>query len=253
MRLQALLLVCACGTQVFGSDLPRPSINRVSPLGGQRGTSVHLELTGEFLSNARTVEFDCEDIVWTRTNHASSSRLAGTLAVAADASLGPHMLRVLTDEGYSPSILFNVGQFPDVSESEPNNVLGQAQPLPAAPVEIQGVLEGAADIDIFALDTRPGQRWTFELRSIEHGSAVEAKMFLLDERPSRPVQRRSRRLSRNAVHRSRLPAGRQALCQARPISRSAGLRVRQEFDLHPPCHCSTDRRIHLALGSTART
>ncbi len=175
-----LLALCTFAFQVAASELPSPSIARVFPLGGEQGTSVAIEISGEYLSNAADVEFDCEDLTWTRTVEARSGRLSGTVAIAPDASLGPHLLRVRTTEGYSPSALFNVGQFGDEVEVEPNDRLSGAQELSAFPVEVQGALEGAVDVDTYAINVREGERRAFEMRSIEYGSAVEAKMFLLD-------------------------------------------------------------------------
>ena len=88
--------------------------------------------------------------------------------------------------------MFNVGQFPSVRESEPNDKHEQAQRIEKLPVEIQGRLDGAADIDQYAMQVRAGERWVFDLRSIEQGSAVEARMYLLDASGKRArFQRRS--------------------------------------------------------------
>ena len=187
MRRLRLLLICVFGLSAVGGDLPRPTVSRVSPLSGQRGTTIDLEILGEYLSNVRAVEFDCRDVAWTQTSSASSGKLKGELTIAADASLGPHLLRVLTAEGYSASAMFNVGQFPDLRETEPNDRQGQAQAIPHLPMGVHGVLDGAADIDFYAINVQAGQRWSVDLRSIEYGSAVEAKMFLLD-REGRPVR-----------------------------------------------------------------
>ncbi len=177
-RLRLLILLLGLGA--FAADLPSPTISRVFPLGGQWGTTVDLQILGEYLSNAETVEFDSRDLVWTQTTHASSGKLEGTVDIAPGAALGSHLLRVRTSDGYSTSALFNVGQFPNLVESEPNDVLGQAQEVRGGPSEVQGVLEGAADIDVYSIQARAGERLVIDLRSIEYGSAVEAKMFLLD-------------------------------------------------------------------------
>ena len=162
------------------AGVPSPKITRIYPLGGQRGTSVAVEILGQFLANARQVEFDCRDLTWIQTTHASSPKLTGTLSISPQAPLGPHILRVATLEGYSTSAIFNVGQFPSRLETEPNDRTDQAQTIESLPIEIQGRMDGAADIDQYSLRVRAGERWTFDLRSIEHGSALEAKMFLFD-------------------------------------------------------------------------
>jgi len=161
-------------------EVPLPKIVRIYPLGAQRGTSVAVEILGEFLSNTQSVEFDCQDLVWTRTLTTGSGKISGNVAISSDAALGPHLLRVLTLDGPSTSALFNVGQFPSMSETELNDLPERAQFLPTFPVEVQGRLDGAVDIDIYAFHARAGERWNFDFRSIEYGSSVEAKMTLLD-------------------------------------------------------------------------
>ena len=162
-----------------------PKIVGVYPLGGQRGTSVTLEIFGEFLSNAQSIEFDCQDLAWTKTLSTSSGKMSAVISILPEAALGSHLLRVLTLDGPSTSALFNVGQFPSVLEIESNDRLQQAQSIPALPAEIQGRLDGAADIDTYSFQVRAGERWTFDFRSIEYGSSVEAKMILLDARANR--------------------------------------------------------------------
>ena len=70
-RLLNLAWLCAC-VLAAAEPAPDPKIVRVYPLGGRQGTSVTLEILGEHLSNATTVEFDCRDLVWTETTLASS-------------------------------------------------------------------------------------------------------------------------------------------------------------------------------------
>jgi len=186
-----LLLLLVLSGSVGGADR-RLEIARLYPLGGQRGTSLLLEILSQKtvrystraaggLSNPIRVEFDCQDLVWKQTLEASRGKLLGTVEIAPDAALGPHLLRVLTREGYSTSVLFNVGQFSDLLEAEPNDTWKQAQPATDLPRTVQGRLDGAADIDVFAIQVEAGQRWTFDFRSIEFGSGVESKMSLLDQ------------------------------------------------------------------------
>lgn len=165
-------------------DDASPQISGVSPLGAQRGTTGTVELKGNYLSNVQRVDFDCDDLAWVETVHSSAGKLSGKVSVAADALLGPHMLRVWTLDGYSTAAMFNVGQFNDVAEAEPNDAIKQAH-LVAGPVEIQGLLEPSHDIDVFAMEVGAGERWSFDLRSIEYGSLLECKMSLLDSKGRR--------------------------------------------------------------------
>src|SRR5439155_15756347 len=82
-------------------------------------------------------------------------------------------------DGPSTSAIFNVGQFRSIIESEPNDQFDKAQRI-ALPAEVQGRLDGAPDIDIYAFTVKSGERWVFDLRSIENGSSVETRMILMD-------------------------------------------------------------------------
>jgi hypothetical protein len=180
MRFTLLLGLCFLNLGPVAKPIELPSIVRIFPLGGQAGSAVPVEILGSSLANATSVEFDCRDLVWEKTTGASSVKLTGTISIAPHAALGPHMLRVVTTDGYSTSAMFNVGQFPSVRESEPNDKQEQAQRIEKLPVEIQGRLDGAVDIDQYAVEAHAGERWVFDLLSIERGSALEARMYLLD-------------------------------------------------------------------------
>lgn len=179
MRLRFFCLWCFVAFSAVAQ--PAPKIVRVFPLGGQAGTPVDVEILGELLSNATGVEFDCTDLTWTETKRSSYGKLTGRVSISANAALGPHMFRVATRDGYSTSLMFNVGQFPSKEEVEPNDHLSNAQTLTGLPLELQGRLDGAPDADHFAVRVQARERWLFELKAIEQGSAVEARMILFDD------------------------------------------------------------------------
>jgi hypothetical protein len=87
---------------------------------------------------------------------------------------------VRTLDGLSNSGLINVASFRTAAEVEPNNKVDLATAISSFPVDIQGRLDKAPDIDIFSFKVAAGQRLVFDLKSIEDGSAVEARMLLLD-------------------------------------------------------------------------
>ena len=175
-----LLPLTLLATAEVRAELSSPRIIRVYPLGAQRGTELELEIAGEFLANTTAVVFDSKEITWLETTSSSSTQLSGKVSISRDAALGPHLLRAVTLDGYSKSALFNVGQFPSLLETEPNNEINQAQSIPHFPIELQGRLDGASDMDYFSIQVRAGEHWNFDLRSIEYGSALETKLTLLD-------------------------------------------------------------------------
>ncbi len=157
----------------------RPTIDRIFPLGALRGTTVSVELRGTNLSNTISVEFDCDELRWVATTRQGTWRVEGKVTVDDGAALGPHLVRLRSVDGLSTTIIFNVGQFPDVIESEPNNSIRRAQPV-SGDVEIHGRLEPASDIDVYTINVRAGERRVMDLRAIEHGSMLECKMEILD-------------------------------------------------------------------------
>ena len=157
-----------------------PAITKMKPLGGPRGTSVRIELAGSELSNVRGAEFDTPEIRWQRTIAASSKRVEGEIVIGAGVGLGPHLMKLLTLDGHSQSVLFYVGQFPAVPDAEPNDSLAKAQPVTAIPAEIYGAIDAAEDSDYFAVEVKAGEELRFELRAYEYGSQLEAKLHLYD-------------------------------------------------------------------------
>ncbi len=165
---------------LLASDLPQPWIDRVVPLGALRGTTVAVELHGRFLSNVTGVVFDSTDLRWVETKEASSGRVVGSIEVAKNAALGPHRLQLPSQDGPSNSRLFNVTQFPAVAETEPNDRLEQAQPIELTSQILDGYMKGRVDIDTYVFEARAGERWTFDMRSMEYGSYLECEMILFD-------------------------------------------------------------------------
>jgi hypothetical protein len=157
-----------------------PALTRVFPLGVARGTEASLEIHGESLAPGSTVEFDCEDLTWKGAD-VQAAKLAGTVLVSREAAPGPHILRVVGPAGASNSLLLNVGDYPAVFEQEPNDIAAKAQTIALAARDVHGYMDGLADIDRYRFRARAGERWSFDLRSMEYGSHLECKMALLDE------------------------------------------------------------------------
>ena len=144
-RLGAAILLAS--SAAAASDLPSPWVERIEPLGALRGSTIGVELTGRYLSNAVSVEFDCEDVEWLETLETSSGKVRGRLQVSEGAALGPHIFTVITLDGRSNARLFNVTQFPSTPEVEPNDLLRNAQRLTLKPQIVNGLLPKGPDID----------------------------------------------------------------------------------------------------------
>lgn len=162
-----------------------PWIDRVVPLGALRGSTAEVEFLGQELSNVIDVWFDTPDLQWVKTTEATAQRVAGTVAVTPEAALGPHLVHLRTKDGRTNTRLFNVTQFPGVIEREPNDPPQAPQPITLAPQVIHGYLQGRVDIDVYRFEARAGERWTFDVRSLEYGSHLECELSLEDERGQR--------------------------------------------------------------------
>ena len=167
--------MAVCG---LAADFEPATLTRLHPLGGRAGSVVEVEILGTKLATATGVEFDGKDLVWEQTTERVEGRVRGLVSIAPGAALGGHMLRVMTSQGPTPSLVFNVGQFPSFVE-------GEQRAVPSLPVEIYGRLEGAADIDTYWFSVGAGERWLFDFQAMEAGAAVEARMILLDRNGER--------------------------------------------------------------------
>lgn len=175
-----VILPLLCALAAAAAEFEPAQLTRLHPLGGRAGTAVEIEILGTHLDTATSVEFDCADLEWKHTTSRDKGKLTGVIAIAPGASLGGHMLRVMTAHGPTSSLLFNVGQFPAFIESDHRAV-------PSLPAEIYGRLDGPTDHDTYWFTAKAGERWLFDLRAMEHGSAVEARMMLVNGKGERLV------------------------------------------------------------------
>ncbi len=151
-----------------------PHLSRVTPLGGQAGTTVEVEFVGENLGPLQSVRFDTVDLEWLGETAATKTSVRGRIRIAPGAALGPHRLQLLTAAGPSNSRLFNVNQFPSTLEVEP------LTPIDLQPQVVHGYMQNLADQDFLKFSARAGERWLFDLQSIERGGFLECSLSLYD-------------------------------------------------------------------------
>ncbi len=161
-------------------DPDDPWVDRFEPLGGQRGATVAVELVGKNLGQPLDVAFDSPHLVWENGGEAADSKVSGRIRIDSQAELGPHIATLITAAGRANSRLFYVDAFPSTYEVEPNDLLDRAQSIELKPQTLQGAMHELADIDCFRFAARAGERWTFDLRSLEYGGFLENNLTLLD-------------------------------------------------------------------------
>ncbi len=182
MTTRRLALAAAAATciSIAAEDPADPWIDRIEPLGGQRGAETDVTLVGRNLAVPAVLEFDSPHLFWeTGALHGEGS-LRGRIRVSADAPPGPHIATLATPSGRSNSRMFYVDEFPSTREIEPNNTPELAQAIKLEPQTLHGAMHELPDIDVFAFEAVAGERWTFDLRSLEYGGFLENDMTLLD-------------------------------------------------------------------------
>ena len=175
-----LALLGAAGAMAAAEDPADPWIDRIEPLGGQRGTSTEVTLVGKNLVAPAVLEFDTAGLAWEALGADDDGNLRGVVRIAAETPPGPHAAALSTPLGRSNSRLFYVDELPSALEAEPNDTLQQAQRIDLKSQTLHGAMHKMADIDVFAFEASAGERWTFDLRSIEYGGFLENDMTLLD-------------------------------------------------------------------------
>lgn len=129
-----------------------PAYNRLFPPGGQLGTTVEVALGGK--PGDGIAQF------WSHRG-----QLAGTLSedrktvriqIPDDAVPGVHWIRFYNEAGISDPKPFVVGHIPERAEKEDNNLPDEADRIDALATTLNGVLEKAGDVDVFAIDVPVG-------------------------------------------------------------------------------------------------
>jgi hypothetical protein len=134
-----------------------PYLDSVFPLGGQRGKSVEVVLRGRNLDGLEKMK----------------------LKVESTAPLGQQEIRASTARGFSNPVLFDVGDAPELAETEPNNAPTNANTV-AVPITINGRIQGDKDVDQFKFKAEKGQQLILEVVASRFGSPLDAVLTLAD-------------------------------------------------------------------------
>ena len=105
----------------------------------------------------------------------------------AGAAPGVYPVRVETPVGISNILLFTLGTFHEVTEEESqpdsppnrNDSIETAEPVPAAPVVVNGTLRGP-ERDMFRVSGKAGERRVFEVEARRCGSAIDPVLRILN-------------------------------------------------------------------------
>jgi len=135
---------------------PIPYVEALFPFGGQRGKTAEIEVTGRNLDG--------------------TTKLALDIAPTAPRS---QEIRVKTPRGFSNLIPFNVTEFNETMEAEPNNEFAQAQSI-VIPLIVNGRIGAAGDVDRFKFKSDKDQKLTLDVAAGRFGSKLDALLLVTD-------------------------------------------------------------------------
>ena len=177
-----------------------PRLNRLSPPGGQRGTTVEVQFIGKYLEQPEEVLLYESGLVvesleviegeiesnGRKERVEPGTRVRVRLKISDDCVLSSHGLRLRTANGLSDYQRFFVGPFPTVLEDEqprmPNDKLETAKSVPLN-TTVLGVVNNT-DVDVYRIEAKKGDRLSAEIEAARLGverGLPDLHLSLLDE------------------------------------------------------------------------
>ncbi len=172
-QLAALPALAVLSTQLL---LAGPTLTRVTPPGGQRGTAVRLVLNGNGLAGKIQIRSAIPGSFTELSAEGPARQFL--LEIGPEAAPGAYPLAVVTEDGLTNTWLFSVSNFKETREAESrspragrNDRAGSEQPI-SAPIVVNSTL-AEADRDMYKVPLSAGQQIVFEVEARRLGSAVD--------------------------------------------------------------------------------
>jgi hypothetical protein len=184
LALLTSVFACLCKPAVAGS----PTIRELRPWGAQRGQTVTLTIVGDQLE-AGSETFSAVPGKLQEQPGGNAGQLMFQLEIKPDAPVGVYPVRVRTSGGLSNVLLFSVGDLPEISETEPNDVLPvmnsiAAPTSPSVPVlTLPATINGSAvgtDQDVFRFSAKRGERIVMEVEAQRIGSSLDPALHVFN-------------------------------------------------------------------------
>ncbi|MGE9267120.1 MAG: PPC domain-containing protein [Verrucomicrobiales bacterium] len=154
-----------------------PVVSRVEPRGGQLGTELEIKFLGDRLHEPQEVIFFQPGLTVKKLEKENEKVTKALIAIAPDAPLGEHLLRLRCKGGVSYLRSFWVGQFPTVDEARDpksrkdlNNSFEEPQKVELN-VTVQGVADNE-DADYYRVSCKKGQRLSVEVEGMRLGRSM---------------------------------------------------------------------------------
>lgn len=160
-----------------------PQVLGLLPAGGLRGQATVVRVEGRFLAGAKVLVGGSGLTVKAAVVNAAGDMVMAEIASSADATFGPHEIRIVTPQGVSNGAYFWVDIFPNIAP-----VIQPTRPKPALliPRDKVGVVNGRITApsgnDRYTFSVQVGETWAFDCFSSRLRSKLAATLELRDEK-----------------------------------------------------------------------
>lgn len=180
------LAVVVCG-RPLEAQLPHARLFTVFPPGGKQGSTFGVLISGVDLDETRVLRFSHPGITATPRTAEPGMFEDGpqpvpnefVVTIKPDVPTGVHEVHAEGRYGVSNPRAFVVEGLPEVSETEPNNVLEKAGEVAPGTI-VNGRVDGPADIDAFRFPLKAGERVIIDCRAQRIDSRLDATLVLHD-------------------------------------------------------------------------
>ena len=181
MTLAAFLLLLSSASRAQLVCLPAPRLLTLMPMGGQAGTDIAIELTGEHLEDVGKMIFSHPKITAKPVLDAKGEPVENkfTVTIAADVPEGIYDARVVSRLGISSPRAFSVSRLPDTVASGGNTSLEKGRALELNSV-CNAVMSPRA-VDYYTFPAKAGQRISVECAAEGIDSKLTPVLIIADK------------------------------------------------------------------------
>jgi hypothetical protein len=191
-------------TLTAGICAAQPVITDLQPRGAQKGRPFTLTVIGRDLGEGARIESTLPGSFTPLGPERGASGVAASgmaapgmatpvtaasfmVELTGDPPVGVYPIRVITPSGISNVQLFAIGTLPEYTEDESrpgalpnsNDTIETAQPLPSAPLTLNGKLRGP-ERDVYRISAKAGERRVIEVEARRCGSAIDPAIEIED-------------------------------------------------------------------------
>lgn len=160
--------------------LPAPRLLTTMPMGGQVGTQLDVNVTGELLDPNSELLFSHPSISASPKKGEDGQAIANqyVVTIASDCPVGVHDARMLTQYGISSCRAFSVGKLPEQVQATPTTTLETALQLPV-PAVCNAFL-AAKSVNYYRFEGQAGQRMMIDCAASSIDSKLKPVLIIAD-------------------------------------------------------------------------